>query len=74
MKFCFPRDQVPPAMNRPRTRLQDNIVKPKIFSNGMMRYDCKGLGVTREAQTLSEALRDEGGEKPWIKSSQHCKK
>jgi hypothetical protein len=51
--------QMPPVVNRPRTRLQDNIVKPKIFSDGMVWYDRKGLGVTREQQTLGEALGDE---------------
>jgi hypothetical protein len=40
------RIQMPPAVDRPRTRLLDNIVKPKIFSDGTVRYDHGGLGVT----------------------------
>jgi hypothetical protein len=49
---------VQPAVTRPRTRLQDNIVKPKVFTYGTMRYDHLGLSMTREPKTLHEALHD----------------
>jgi hypothetical protein len=42
----------------PHTRLQDNNVKPKVFSDGAVRYDRLGLGVVREPQSLHEALED----------------
>jgi hypothetical protein len=36
----------PPVANRLHTRLQDNIVRPKIFIDGTMRYDHHGLSIT----------------------------
>jgi hypothetical protein len=44
---------------RPRTRLQDNIVKPKKFTDGIVHYDKLGLISTREPQSLQDALSDE---------------
>jgi hypothetical protein len=49
---------VQPAVTQPRTQLQDNIVKPKVFTYGTMRYDHLGLAMTREPKTLHEALHD----------------
>jgi hypothetical protein len=46
------------VVTRPHTRLQDNIVKPKVFIDGTVRYDPLGLVMTREPQTLHEALHD----------------
>jgi hypothetical protein len=47
-----------PAASRPRTQLQDNIVKPKKYMDGTIRYDCLGLLSPREPQSLLEALTD----------------
>jgi hypothetical protein len=44
---------------RPRTRLQDNIVKPKVFTDGTVWYDRLGLAMIHEPKTLHEALHDE---------------
>jgi hypothetical protein len=48
-----------PTMTQPRTRLQDNIVKPKKFTDGTVCYDNLGLVSTREPQSLQAALGDE---------------
>jgi hypothetical protein len=45
-------------MHKPGTRLHDNIVKPKVFSYGTIRYDRLGLGVVHEPLSLHEALED----------------
>jgi hypothetical protein len=50
---------VQPAVTRPRTRLQDHIVKPKVFTDDTVRYDHLGLAMIREPKTLLEALHDE---------------
>jgi hypothetical protein len=42
-----------------RTRLQSNIVKPKIFTDGTMQYDCRGIMASHEPNNLDEALGDE---------------
>jgi hypothetical protein len=47
------------VVTRPRTRLQDNIVKPKKFTDGTVHYGRLGLVSTREPQSLSEALDNE---------------
>jgi hypothetical protein len=47
------------VVTRPRTRLQDNIVKPKKFTDGTVHYGRLGLMSTREPQSLSEALDNE---------------
>jgi hypothetical protein len=46
------------TLNRPHTRLQDNIVQPKVYTDGTMQYDHHGLSVVHEPQTLHEALSD----------------
>jgi hypothetical protein len=48
-----------PMPSRPHTCLQDNIVKPKQFTDGTIKYGHRGFCVTREPQTLLEALEDE---------------
>jgi hypothetical protein len=48
-----------PTTTRPCTRLQDNIVKPKKFTDGTVHYDNLGLISTREPQSLQDALSDE---------------
>jgi hypothetical protein len=56
----LPSELVPaPAPSRPCTSLQDNIVKPKQFTDGTIGYGRRGFSVTREPQTLHEALEDE---------------
>jgi hypothetical protein len=47
-----------PTETRPRTRLQHNILKPKVFMNGTMRYDKLDMIATREPNTLNEVLSD----------------
>jgi hypothetical protein len=47
-----------PANTRPRTRLQHNIVKPTVFTNGTVRYDHLGMLMTCEPKNLHEALSD----------------
>jgi hypothetical protein len=49
------------AATRPHTRLQDNIVKPKVFQDGMVCYDHLGMTVAQEPTTLLEAM----GDKNW---------
>jgi hypothetical protein len=49
---------VQPTVNRPRTRLQDNIVQLKVYSDRTMQYEHQGLRVVHEPQTLHEALSD----------------
>jgi hypothetical protein len=46
----------PPVANRPRTRLQDNIVKKKVFTYCTVRYDRLGLMSTCESKIIHEAL------------------
>jgi hypothetical protein len=41
---------------RPHTRLQGGIRKPKIYTDGTIRYGC--LAVTSEPRNIEEALRD----------------
>jgi hypothetical protein len=48
-----------PATTQPRTWLQSNIVKPKFFTVGTVRYDWCGMMVTCVPNSLAEALRDE---------------
>ena len=43
--------------NRPRTRLQDNIRKPKSYTDGTVRYGL--LAQVKEPSSLKEALGDE---------------
>ncbi|WVZ54648.1 hypothetical protein U9M48_005413 [Paspalum notatum var. saurae] len=45
-----------PIINRPRTRAQSGIVKPKIFTDGTVR--CGLLSSTGEPTSLEEALQD----------------
>jgi hypothetical protein len=40
----------------PRTHLQDNIVKKKVFNDGTVRYDRLGLMSTCESKNIHEAL------------------
>jgi histone deacetylase 1/2 len=49
-------DSSPPEVQRPRTRLQSGIVKPKQFTDGTIRYG--HLCSTGEPQSLEEALGD----------------
>jgi hypothetical protein len=58
-----------PVPGRPRTHLQDNIVKPKVFTDGTIIYDRLGLISTCELQTLHEALGDERWKSPWMRNS-----
>jgi hypothetical protein len=44
---------------RSHTRLQDNIVRPKKFTNGIVRYDKLGLISTWEPKSLDDALSNE---------------
>jgi hypothetical protein len=34
-------------------------VKPKIFTDGTMQYDCRGIMASHEPNNLDEALGDE---------------
>jgi hypothetical protein len=53
----------PPDVHMPRTWLQNNIVKPRVFSDGTVRYDRLDLCSVRELQTLNKALGDENWKK-----------
>jgi hypothetical protein len=53
----------PPAVHRPCTQLQNNIVQQKVFSDGTVWCDRLGLCGVREPQTLNEALGDENWKK-----------
>jgi hypothetical protein len=43
---------------RPRTRLQDGVHKPKVYTNGTVRYGCIASTV-HEPRDINEALSDE---------------
>jgi hypothetical protein len=49
---------IPATVARPRTHLQSNIVKPKVFTDDIARYDQLGMLATCEPHTVTEALRD----------------
>jgi hypothetical protein len=36
---------VQPVATRPSTRLEDNIVRPKVFIDGIVWYDHRGLSM-----------------------------
>jgi hypothetical protein len=46
----------PPIDARPRTQLQAGIRKPKVYTDGTIRYGC--YTSTSEPSNLDEALRD----------------
>jgi hypothetical protein len=48
----------PPVVHRPRTRLQDNIMRTKVYKDGTIRYDHSALSALREPETLHEVLSD----------------
>jgi hypothetical protein len=49
-----------PIVTRPHTRLQSNILKPKKYTDGTVRYDDRrGFLCAREPRSLHEALTDE---------------
>ena len=50
-----------PTVPRPATRSQSDIVKPKTYSDGTVRW-CNSAAVLEEPTTLNDALRD----KNWI--------
>jgi hypothetical protein len=50
-----------PPLERPRTRLQDGIVQPKIITDGRIRYDKLRFAYfcsTGEPDNIQEALGD----------------
>jgi hypothetical protein len=62
-----------------RTRLHNNISKPKKFIDGTNRYSLKkkGFHVSKNQLNLVIMLKlqkMQSGEMPWILSSQHCRK
>jgi hypothetical protein len=48
----------PATTARPLTRLQSNIVKPKVFTDDTVFYDRLGMLATCEPHTVAEALQD----------------
>jgi hypothetical protein len=56
--------------NCPRTRLQDNIRKPKSYTDGTVRYGL--LAQVKEPSSLNEALDDENWRSAWMLSTLLC--
>jgi hypothetical protein len=54
----FSGNFLPPAETRPHTRLQHNIVKPIVFTDGTVRYDHLAMLMIREPKNLHKALSD----------------
>jgi hypothetical protein len=48
--------EAPEAPERPRTRLQDGIRRPKVYNDGTICYGC--FASSGEPQNLDEALHD----------------
>jgi hypothetical protein len=48
-----PRGDADSYPTRPRNRLQDGICKPKVYTNGTIRY---GLSASTEPRSVEEAL------------------
>jgi hypothetical protein len=52
-------DLQPSALESPQTRLQNNIIKPKKYIDGIVHYDRLGLLSTHEPTSFQEAMNHE---------------